>query len=195
MTSAKLKRTIPTLDARGAARSLLRAAAAALKRAAAVVFPPFRFFSLPRPLCGDFKAGDPKAGDAMGATRILQFQQDRLHQPPHAVSGAAGGAVAVRAATEVCALCTAGIRKKHCYRAKNALCSARKPGAWGAGQDQRETTMSYEWNHTLFRTRADMLDAMAWAWISAHGSNTDAEIERFFTQMTDSDLAAEMIET
>jgi len=54
--------------------------------------------------------------------------------------------------------------------------------------------MDYEWNYTLFRTRADMLDAMAWAWISAHGSNSDTEIERFFAQMTDSDLAAEMIE-
>jgi len=55
--------------------------------------------------------------------------------------------------------------------------------------------MSYEWNSTLFQTQAEMLDAMAWAWISAHDSNAEAEIERFFAQATDAELAAEMIET
>jgi len=55
--------------------------------------------------------------------------------------------------------------------------------------------MEYEWNSTLFRTRADMLDAIAHAWLTASGRNSRAETLRAFDEMTDDKLAAELIET
>ena len=55
--------------------------------------------------------------------------------------------------------------------------------------------MEYEWNSTLFRTRADMLDAIAHAWITAWGRNSREEVLRSLNEATDADLAAELIET
>ena len=61
--------------------------------------------------------------------------------------------------------------------------------------ETKGASMDYEWNSTLFRTRADMLDAIAHAWIGAWGRNSREEVLRSLNEATDADLAAELIET
>ena len=53
--------------------------------------------------------------------------------------------------------------------------------------------MNYEWGGSLFRTRNDMLDAIAEAWATAWGRNSQAETLQAFEKKTDAELAAEAI--
>jgi len=52
---------------------------------------------------------------------------------------------------------------------------------------------TYEWGDTLFRTKADMLDAIAEAWATAWGRNSREEVLQAFEKKTDDELAAEAI--
>ena len=54
--------------------------------------------------------------------------------------------------------------------------------------------MSYEWGDTLFRTRDEMLDAIAEAWVTARGHASPAETRRNFDEATDAELAAAAID-
>jgi hypothetical protein len=50
-----------------------------------------------------------------------------------------------------------------------------------------------EWGGSLYRTRAEMLDAIAEAWATACGHASPAETRRNFDEATDAELAAEAI--
>ncbi|QXM25487.1 hypothetical protein KO353_04465 [Elioraea tepida] len=50
-----------------------------------------------------------------------------------------------------------------------------------------------EWAGSLYRTRAEMLDAIAEAWATACGHASPAETRRNFDEATDAELAAEAI--
>jgi len=54
--------------------------------------------------------------------------------------------------------------------------------------------MDYEWGDTLFRTRNEMLDAIAEAWVTARGHASPAETLRNFHEATDAELAAAAID-
>jgi len=54
--------------------------------------------------------------------------------------------------------------------------------------------MNYEWGDTLLRTKTAMLDAIAEAWATALGRNSQAETRRNFDEATDAELAAEAID-
>ncbi|QXM25684.1 hypothetical protein KO353_05620 [Elioraea tepida] len=51
----------------------------------------------------------------------------------------------------------------------------------------------YEWVGSLFRTRNDMLDAIAETWVTARGHASPAETQRYFDEATDAELSAEAI--
>jgi len=53
---------------------------------------------------------------------------------------------------------------------------------------------TYEWDNTLFRTRDEMLDAIAAAWATARGHASPAETQRNFHEATDAELAAATID-
>jgi hypothetical protein len=65
----------------------------------------------------------------------------------------------------------------------------------GAADAKKEATMNtdYGWGGSLFRTRNDMLDAIAEAWATAWGHASPAETQRNFDEATDAELAAEAI--
>jgi len=54
--------------------------------------------------------------------------------------------------------------------------------------------MSYQWGDTLFRTRNEMLDAIAEGWATALGHASPAETRRNFHEATDAELAAQAID-
>ena len=54
--------------------------------------------------------------------------------------------------------------------------------------------MSYQWGDTLFRTKANMLDAIAAAWATGHGHASPDETRRNFDEATDAELAAQAID-
>ena len=54
--------------------------------------------------------------------------------------------------------------------------------------------MDYEWGDTLFRTRNEMLDAIAEGWATALGHASPAETLRNFDEATDAELAAAAID-
>ena len=51
----------------------------------------------------------------------------------------------------------------------------------------------YEWNGSRFRTRNDMLDAIAEAWATARGHASPAETQRNFDESTDAEFAVAAI--
>ena len=53
--------------------------------------------------------------------------------------------------------------------------------------------MNYEWGGSLFRTRNDMLDALAETWVTARGHASPAETQRNFDEATDAELAVAAI--
>jgi len=53
---------------------------------------------------------------------------------------------------------------------------------------------TYEWDNTLFRTRDEMLDAIAEAWVTARGHASPAETLRNFHEATDAELATQAID-
>jgi hypothetical protein len=53
--------------------------------------------------------------------------------------------------------------------------------------------MSYAFQSTLYRTRADMCRAMASVWLSADGLNNREDMLRFLSEASDAELAAKVV--
>ena len=54
--------------------------------------------------------------------------------------------------------------------------------------------VDYVWGGSLYQTRAAMLDAIAAAWATAWGRNSQAETLQAFEKKTDAELAEETID-
>lgn len=54
--------------------------------------------------------------------------------------------------------------------------------------------MSYEFNSTLFRTRAEMCAAIAAEYLSAGGLNSEADQRKFLAESTNAQMADDVIE-
>jgi hypothetical protein len=52
----------------------------------------------------------------------------------------------------------------------------------------------HEFQSTLYRTHAQMLDAIAESWLEAGGLNSEADVAAALRTQTDEELAAEVIE-
>jgi hypothetical protein len=57
----------------------------------------------------------------------------------------------------------------------------------------RTPTMTYEFQNTIYRTSTDLLDALAYEWLTKGGLNGPKEIAQLQTGKTDKELARECI--